>query len=79
VVNSIAAPALTPAFPIIATHRGYRWSASWIRSNAIVASSMERPPLDPFLQLAHLAYLAVSMSSGCTTLMQVIGGAPRAG
>jgi hypothetical protein len=44
VVNSRAAPALTPALPIIAAHGGYRWGASWMRSNALVASLMGRPP-----------------------------------
>jgi hypothetical protein len=44
VVNSSDTAALTPAFPIIATHCGYRWGASWMRSNAFVASPMGRPP-----------------------------------
>ena len=44
VVNSSDTPALTPAFPIIATHRGYRWGASSMRSNALAASPIGRPP-----------------------------------
>jgi hypothetical protein len=44
VVNSSDIPALTPAFPITATHCGYPWEASWMRSNALVASTIGRPP-----------------------------------
>jgi hypothetical protein len=48
-----------------------------MRSNALVASSRGSPPRIFSCSLATSRTLLKLMSSGCTTLMQVIGGAPR--
>lgn len=43
VVKSSTTPAPTPAFPAVATHAGYLWLASQIRSKMASASASGRP------------------------------------
>ena len=57
VVNSSDTPALTPAFPIIAAHCGYRWAHGCDRKPRGFADWETASEL--FGQLAHLTYLAV--------------------